>query len=197
MVISRAVMALAMAVGTLQVAHAATLITETVKGTISGSSTTDTLGLFGKAGANLSGQAVTIHMQYVPADFTVQRACRSALCTYDESQNSINTPASVLITVSINGQQVTYSPTSFSETIFDNYSTNSFYISSDTSSFGEGLRGCSVDLDFSAPVAFGEALSPGNQPVLHDHTDLLQFYTPASGQLPGETLNFSVTSGTV
>jgi len=49
-----------------------TTVTENLVGMISGLSTVDTLGLFGPAGANLTGQPISIYFKYTTEDFTAQ-----------------------------------------------------------------------------------------------------------------------------
>lgn len=187
-----AALALLLTIGAASAAQAATVIAENETGTITGGNTTDTLGLFGPAGANLAGKTVTIHTQYVPAYFSAPTNCRIASsCTRARSQNSPNTPGAVLITVTINGTQLTYTSTHFGQVLFDKSAQNYFNIYADATDFGYGLNGIRVSTSFSAPVTFGSTLSPSDNPVLN-YVDSLSFFRP-SDQTPGEVLGFVVT----
>jgi hypothetical protein len=186
---------LAAAVACSTVAAEAATITENFTGTIAGASTTDTLGLFGAPGANLAGQAIAIHTQYVTTLFTGHKGCRisPSLCMYYYSQSSPGVTGSVLTSVTINGKTVVYSPTSYGEVLFSNEATNAFVAYTDATAFSDGLRGSALYVLFASPVAFGVPLSPGNGPVLNSKIDYVEFFTPSPGELPAETLNFLVT----
>ena len=177
-------------------AHAATTISENLTGTVSGASTTDTLGLFGPAGANLKGKTIAIHYQYVKEFFNSSGTCRTHACTTDTSSSSPNTPGAVLIAVTINGKQVTYTSAHYGEVISGNLSDNGFWIYADTTSFGLGYTGAYVYTSFSAPATFGSTLSPTDQPVHNFNSDFVSFFTPTSDDAPSESLNFVVTGAT-
>ncbi len=195
--ISPAILTVATLVGSSLSAHAATVITENLTAIVSGGSTTDTLGLFGPAGANLKGKTISIHYQYVEDFFGASQTCRNHACTYNRSTSSPNTPGSLLISVTVNGKQVNYTPTFQGEVLFGTLSDNAFVIYSDTNGFGYGLTGAVVSTSFSSPVTFGSTLSPADQPVKKDNNDYVEFFTPSDGfGTPSETLNFVVTSAT-
>ena len=195
--IPSAILAVAALVGSGLSAQAAVTVTENLTGTVSGGSTTDTLGLFGPAGANLSGKQITIHYQYVEKYFGPSTICRNRACTENFSSGSPNTPGAVLISVTVNGKQVNYISAHQGEVLFGNLSDNSFHIYADASSFGLGYTGASVYTSYSSPVTFGSTLSPTNQPVKNFNSDFVEFFTPADGfGTPSETLNFVVTSAT-
>ncbi len=179
---------------TAQAAGAAT-VTEDIVGVISGANTTDTAGLFGTAGANLSGKAVTIHTQYVTTPFNSSGYCRtSRQCSHYESQGVAGTSGSITNSVTLNGRTLTYAPTYIGQIILDNNNAHNFAAYTDVySGFGEGRRGSALSVAFTSALAFGAALSPGNQPVLHKNTDYLSFFD-ASSTLPIEQLNFSIDS---
>ncbi len=175
-------------------AHAAT-ITENLVGVISGANTTDTTGIFDKAGANLAGQKIQIYTQYVTNLFTSHANCRTSRpCEHYDSQGNPGTPGSVLTSLTVNGKRVVYSPTYSGQLIFSNYQGSLLYVNTDVySGFGQGFRGSALSVAFTSPVAFGVPLSPGNGPILDKSTDFVSFFVAAS-QLPVEELTFSVTS---
>ena len=180
--------------GVATAAHAITAITETEIGVVAGANTTDTLGLFGPAGANLAGAAIRVHTQYIPSYFSAPTNCRNNSCTLARSQNA-NTPGAVLMSITIHGKQLTYHSTHFGQVLFGKQSSNLFAIYADTSDFGLGYTGVRVATSFSAPVTFGSELSPANPPQLGDDADSVEFFQPGQ-TLPGETLTFSVKSAT-
>ena len=189
-------LALLLLAGTASAAQAATVISENETGVISGPSTTDTLGLFGPAGANLTGKTITIHTQYVPAYFGSVTNCRIASsCTKAISQGSLNTPGAVLISLTVNGKQVVYTSAHIGQVLFDKGSQNFFNIYADTLDFGYGYNGVRVSTSFSSPVTFGSTLSPTNPPALNTPVDNVEFFQ-IDDELPAETLFFAVTSAT-
>ena len=170
------------------------LISENESGVISKS--TDTVGLFGPAGANLNGKAITVHYQYVPAFFGAPQTCRTHACTTNTSQGSPNTPGAVLITVTVNGKQATFSSTQIGYVLFDTVSDNTFVIGADATSYAFSSTGCTVTNSFRSPVLFDAPLSPTNQPVLHSVNSTVRFFNSAVSILPVETLNYSISSAT-
>ncbi len=171
-----------------------TTITENETGTISNS--TDAAGLFGPAGASLNGKAIAIHYQYVPAYFGASQTCRNHTCTTNTSQNSPNTPGAVLITVTIDGKQASFSSTSYGSLLFSTQSDDAFRIGANADSYASNGTGCTVTNSFRAPVAFGATLSPSNQPVLNQVNSAVRFFNAAVSVIPVETINFSVSSAT-
>ncbi len=169
-------------------------ITENETGTIANS--TDSAGLFGPAGASLNGKAISVHYQYVPAYFGASQTCRNHTCTTNTSQNSPNTPGAVLITVTINGKQASFSSTSYGSLLFSTQSDDAFRIGANADSYAFNGTGCTVTNSFRAPVAFGAILSPSNQPVLNQVNSAVRFFNAAVSITPVETINFSVTGAT-
>ncbi len=175
-------------------ADAATMISETEKGRVTGQFTIDTLGIFGPAGADLSGKPITVYTQYVPADFgPVQDCYHAAYCTFATSQGLPQTPRAVLILISVNGVRRTFNSTAFGEVLFDKSSLNLLELYTNTQMTPPGTFGLRLATSFTSPVTFGSPLSPENAPVLGTSVDTIEFFVP-NNQLPGETLSFALTS---
>jgi len=184
--------------GSAGVAESAT-VTENLVGMISGSNTTDTLGLFGPAGANLTGQPISIYFKYTTDDFTSQTACRSHSCVTHVSKNSPNTPGSVLITVSVNGQRHVYAPVHYGAVLFQTVSPDALKIYSDCTDYALGYTGAAVYVPFLSAPTFGSPLSPTDDPLLNQVVDYVSFYSPSTAdasELPSEQLSFFVSSAT-
>ena len=167
------------------------VITENLTGTISGAQTVDTKGYFGVAGADLSGDTVAIYLQYVPKLLGPSQACRNNTCTYNESVNMSDTQGALLITITINGHRVVYSPTSQGAIFFAVKAPYQLTIDADAfSGFGVGLPGVQFAALFESAPKFGQLLSPENKPVLRDSSsDYLYFYD-ATDQTPVEKLTY-------
>ncbi len=175
--------------------HAAPpVITENLTGTISGSQTIDTKGYFGKAGTNLSGATVAIYLQYVPKLFGASQTCRNNACTYNESFKMADTQGSLLVTITINGQRVVYSPTYQGAIFFPTQGANQLTIDADAfSGFGDGLPGLQFATLFKSAPKFGQPL---RGPVLQaSASDYIAFFD-ASDQTPVEQLSYTPTAGT-
>ena len=170
------------------------VITENLTGTISGSRTTDTRGFFGAAGADLSGATVAIYLQYVPRLLGPSQACRNHSCTYNESQKLPDTPGALLVTITINGNRIVYSPAYEAAVFFPTQRPYQLTIDSDAySGFGIGLPGVQFAALFKSAPVFGQPLSPGNQPVEQaSPSDYVAFYD-ASSQTPVEQLTYTPT----
>ena len=178
-------------------AHAAT-VAENLTVTISGSNTTDSIGLFGPAGANLSGQTASIHVQYISDYLPTSKSCRfdPATCTAHYNQQGANLAGSVLVSVTMNGHTVNYSPVYIGWVLLKNTNgMDMLKICSDATDYSEGLRGACVATQYTSSLTFGAPLSPTNPPLLHTSTaeDYLNFYSPSGSELPDETLSFYVT----
>ena len=175
---------------------ASPVITENLSGTISGSNVIDKKGYFGKSGADLSGAKVAIFFQYVPSKVGPSVQCRNDGCTYNTSVQMPDTQGSLLITVTINGTRVVYSPTYEGAIFFNTRSPYQLTIDSDAfSGFGIGLPGLQLAAQFQSAPLFGQPLSPGNQLVLQaSPSDYVAFYD-AINQTPVETLSYIPTSG--
>ena len=175
---------------------AAPVVTENITGTIGGSKTVDTHGYFGKAGTDLSGATVSIYLQYVPKLFGASQACRTHACTYNESVQAADTQGSLLVTVSVNGQRVVYSPTYEGVIFFSTQAPYQLTIDSDAfSGFGIGLPALQLGVPVAEAPLFGQALSPGSPPVRNVSTDYVDFFT-ANSQTPREEITFAVTKAT-
>lgn len=172
------------------------VITENLIGTISGSQTLDTRGYFGKAGADLSGATVAIYLQYVPTLLGPGQSCRNHSCTFNESYKMPDTQGSLLVTITINGHRVVYSPTYESVIFFPTQRPYQLTIDSDAfSGFGIGLPGIQFAAEFTSAPVFGQSLSPSNQPVLQaSGSDYINFYD-VNDQTPSEQLTYIPASG--
>ncbi len=178
--------------------HAAQpVVTENLAGTISGSCTVDTKGLFGPAGADLSGSAVAIHVQYVPRLLGPSQACRNHSCTYNQSDRMPDTQGALLVTVTVNSQRVVYVPVAEAAVFFPTQAPYQLTIDADAySGFGIGLRGIQFAALFTSAPAFGQPLSPANPAVQGaSASDYVAFYD-ASSQTPVEQLTYTLTGST-
>ena len=189
-------MAAALSMLATQSRAASPAVTENLTGTISGSQTVDTEGYFGKAGANLSGAAVKIYLQYVPALLGSSQTCRNQSCTYNEAYQTADTQGSLLVTITVNGHRVVYTPTDEGVVFFSTQSPYQLTVDSDAfSGFGIGLPGIQLAARFTSAPVFGQSLSPGNGPVLRaSGSDYIDFYD-AANQTPVEELSYAVTGG--
>ena len=172
---------------------AAPVITENLAGTIGGASTVDTNGYFGKAGANLSGAAITIYVQYVPKLLGASQDCRTHACTFNQSVQAADTPGSVLVILTVNGQRLVYSPTYESVAFFSTQNPYALTLDVDAySGFSLGLPGIQLYIPTQAAPLFGHPLLPASPPVLRKANDYVDFFN-ASDQTPAEELTFAVT----
>ena len=175
---------------------AAPVVTENLAGTIGGASTVDTKGYFGKAGADLSGAAITIYVQYVPKLLGASQDCRTHACTYNQSVQAADTPGSVLITLTVKGRRLAYSPIYESATFFSTRSPYALTLDVDAySGFGLGLPGIQLYVPTTTAPLFGQSLLPASPPVLRNARDYIDFFT-AADQTPAEELTFAVTKAT-
>ena len=172
-------------------------VTENIAGTISGSQTVDTKGYFGTAGADLSGAKVAIYLQYVPKLLGPSQECRNHACTYNVSTQLPDTQGSLLVTITVNGHRVVYSPSYEGAIIFATQAPYQLTVDSDAfSGFGLGLPGLQFATQFRSAPVFGQPLSPGNGPVLQaSPSDYVAFFN-AANQTPVEQLTYTPTSGT-
>ena len=175
---------------------ASPVVTENLSGTISGSNTVDKKGYFGKAGADLSGAKVAIYIQYVPTLLGPSMECRNNNCTYNTSVQMLDTQGSLLVTVTINGTRVVYSPTYEGAIFFNTNAPYQLTVDSDAfSGFGIGLRGLQLATQFKAAPIFGHPLSPGNGPVLRASSSNYIAFFNANDQVPVENLSYIPTAG--
>ncbi len=172
---------------------AAPVVTENLTGTIGGASTVDTQGYFGKAGTDLSGAAITIYLQYVPKLLGASQDCRTHACTYNTSAQAPDTPGSVLVTLTVNGQRLVYSASYESAAFFATQTPYALTLDVDAfSGFGLDLPGIQLYVPTTAAPLFGQPLLPASPPVLHKANDYVDFFN-AANQTPVEELTFTVT----
>ena len=175
---------------------AAPVVSENLAGTISGPSTVDKKGYFGTAGADLSGAAISIYIQYVPTLLGPSQACRNHSCTYNQSVQAPDTQGSVLITITANGHRLVYAPAYQGVVFFPTQSPYQLTIDSDADSgFGIGLPGVQLGVPLTAAPLFGQPLLPASPPVLNKTDDYIAFFT-ANDQTPVEQLSFAVAKAT-
>ncbi len=173
------------------------VVTENISGIISGSNTVDTKGYFGMAGADLSGAKLAVYFQYVPKLLGSSTECRNHGCTYNTSVQMPDTQGSLLITVTVNGHRVVYSPSQEGAVFFNTQSPYQLTVDSDAfSGFGIGLPGLQFGVQFKSAPVFGHNLSPGNEPIRYAvNSDVIAFYD-SSSQTPVEQLSYVATGGT-
>ncbi len=171
------------------------VITENLTGTISGAQTVDTKGYFGAAGADLSGDTVAIYLQYVPKLFGPSQTCRNNSCTYNESTNTPDTQGALLVTITINGHRVVYSPTYQAAIFFAVKAPYQLTIDADAfSGFGIGLRGVQFAALFESAPKFGQLLSPDDKPVFQNSPSNYLYFYGAADQTPIEKLTYKPTA---
>ena len=157
---------------------AAALITQYVTGTVSGSDTVDTLGVFGPAGTDLKGKTVQIYLSYNTLAFNEEGCGAPSGSTCDvrlskpakrsETGNlmKFGTPQSVLIQIQVGSAGRSFAP--FEQATFYVFNTpgspGQLRLQSDDANDGPGLT-ASVNLYFASTTAFGSHLSPTNNPV--------------------------------
>ena len=172
------------------------VVTENITGTISGSKTVDKHGYFGKPGTDLSGATISIYVQYVPRLFGASQTCRNNSCTYNQSVQAKDTQGSLLVTLTVNGQRLVYSPTDEGVIFFSTQAPYQLTVDSDAySGFGIGLPGLQLGVPVGEAPLFGQPLLPGSPPVQNVSTDYVDFFT-ADDQTPREELSFAVTKAT-
>ena len=172
------------------------VVTENISGTISGANTIDTNGYFGAAGTDLSGAKLAVYFQYVPKLLGPSTECRNHGCTYNTSVQMPDTQGSLLITVTVNGHRVVYSPSREGAVFFNTQSPFQLTVDSDAfSGAGDGLPGLQFGVQFKSAPVFGHTLSPGDEPVRYAvNSDVIAFYESGS-QTPVEQLSYVATSG--
>ena len=181
-----------------------------VSATVSGSQTTDTYGIFGPAGADLSGKTITIYTQYGPNNFAAVTPCGPGCSLYFNKANgasasyttrNIFVPTSTLIVVGLNDQHMAFAPSmqgSVELLTPSNGSTGyTIEIGSDynESKGTETYPGCQVSLVYPSAIAFGKPLAPTNTPSAQGSS--IEFLKPAAqagGQKSMETLTFTVNT---
>jgi uncharacterized protein (TIGR03437 family) len=120
--------------------------------------TTDTLGLFGPAGANLVGKSISISYSYNTADFSSSGSSCGTNCTYYTTNTTNQIGNSISVTIS--GVTKTISPATATETqvmfqnSFPGYSAN-YFAETREGTDGTGLF---FSLFASNSVAFGQPI---------------------------------------
>ncbi len=172
------------------------VVTENLTGIIGGSKTVDTEGYFSTAGADLAGMRIAIYLQYVPKLLGASEECRTHDCTYNTSDNLPDTPGSLVVTITINGHRMVYSPSQEAAVFFNTKAPYQLTVDSDAySGFGIGLPGLQLATEFGNAPIFGQPLSPGNSPVMKISSSNYMFFYTASSQNPVEELTYKPAGG--
>ena len=137
----------------------ANTVKETITGTITGPASVDTYGYFGTTGANLSGKAVTISLQYTTQDFDYTYKCQHYGCTEHLSSQSPKVPQSVLITVAVGSTTLTFKPANLGEVVISAPGGDNILVESDSGSSNPDT-GIFVSVYLKNEAKFGGRLSP-------------------------------------
>ena len=182
-------------------AHAAN-VSEFLTGTVA-PGTTDKVGIFGPAGTDLSGLPLTVYFDYLPsylsqgnnsnADTSVYYSNGSSP-TYNAGLTNPNTAPSVLVIVTLNGQTVTYAPTSVGYVQVSNFEQNGSLIHSISVAATGIIHQPSIGLyvGYKNTVTFGQQLI-GNPPASGFSNVLGVTSQPDTYS---ENINFSITKAT-
>ncbi len=192
---SRAAFAALLLLGSAGAAKATT-VTQNLVGMISGSHTVDTLGLFGPAGANLTGQPISIYFKYTTEDLTTVKVQRNGYTSY-RSQNSSSTPGSVLVTVTVNGKRLTYVPSAWANVGIPTLAPYKLFLQDEADSYYSQSKtqpGVQLTVEYLQAPTFGGPLSPTDDPVLNKVNDRVDFFPSLNTGGPIEQLSFFVSS---
>ena len=190
---------------TMGASAGAATIAQFISGTISGPHTVDTAGLFSPPGTDLAGTAYKLHFQYGTIHLnpngcgTTPSNCSAVSkgsANGTEALENANIPASVLISVEVNGINRSFAPFVLGNVVFRNLSANQSALDVFVDmSTGNYTSSAGVSLSYTSPVVFGAELSPTNNPVASDGANLQLCVVPLTGSTTPscDTLTLSIS----
>lgn len=190
-------LALVVCLSRIASAHAAD-VSEFLTGTVA-PGTTDKLGIFGPAGADLSGLPIAVYFNYAPDhlvksngdSYTTPYYSKGSSPTYNAGLKNPNTAPSVLVIVTLNGKTLTYAPTSVGYVSITNFDLDNHVVHSVELSTHDGVGQpyIGINVDYSNNVTFGQQLV-GNPPVA-GYSNRINVASQPDNYI--ETIDFSVT----
>ncbi len=144
------------------------VVSQYVEGTVAAPSTIDTYGLFGPAGADLTGRTITVFMQYngSRSQFPNEYYCALTCLEFGTAAKKDNLPGAALIVVDLKQVRHVVVPRRTAYVTFNfDYGTPGIY-----TDLGAGIDdtlpgGAWVLLAYPPSISFGTTLSPKNNPV--------------------------------
>ncbi len=167
----------------------ATTVSQYISGKISGPHTVDSGGLFSPAGTDLSGTPYQLHFQYETDRFTTSCGSTASDCGALSKGSTRGTvslvnpsnPASVLISVEINGIDRAFAPFVLGNVAFrQNGAQGGIQVLIDMTN-GNYTSSAAVYLSYTSPTVFGAELSPSNNPIASDGAELQLCVAPLGG----------------